>query len=102
MVFKGKPTFDVTPPDDFDPSNPYADPVAMLEHREWLVREKMVAIERAKLLREQLKQCYRTEGVNHIKNCSGLVEKYLSSIKNVGWGKDTRIHKLYSDTAEQS
>ncbi|KAF3969528.1 hypothetical protein CMV_006682 [Castanea mollissima] len=28
--------FDESPPDDFDPSNPYKDPVAMLEMREHL------------------------------------------------------------------
>eukprot|EP00475_Leptophrys_vorax_P023604 TRINITY_DN3230_c0_g1_i1.p1 TRINITY_DN3230_c0_g1~~TRINITY_DN3230_c0_g1_i1.p1 ORF type:complete len:100 (+),score=2.70 TRINITY_DN3230_c0_g1_i1:76-375(+) len=99
MVFKGQPTFDVTPPDDFDPKTPYADPVALLEQREWLGREKFVAIERAKIYREQLKQCYRNEGVNHIKNCKAIVDKYLDSIRNVGWGKDTRLHGLY---AEQS
>ena len=100
MVFKGKPEFDVTPPDDFDPAKPYADPVAMLEHREWLVREKYVAIEKAKILREQLRTCYWKEGVNHHRKCKDLVDKYLASIKNVGWGKDTRLHVLYSTADE--
>ncbi|KAI9173864.1 hypothetical protein LWI28_007808 [Acer negundo] len=31
---KGTVEFDETAPDDFDPSNPYKDPVAMLEMRE--------------------------------------------------------------------
>lgn len=97
MVFKGKPKFDETAPDDFDVQKPYDDPVAMLEYREWLVREKYVAIEKAKIFREQLRQCYWKEGVNHHTKCKDLVEKYLSSIKHVGWGKDTRIHSLYAD-----
>nr|POE93703.1 nadh dehydrogenase [ubiquinone] 1 beta subcomplex subunit 10-b [Quercus suber] len=47
--------FDESPPDDFDPSNPYKDPVAMLEMREYLVREKWIEIEKAKIIREKLK-----------------------------------------------
>ncbi|KAK1564746.1 hypothetical protein Q3G72_010573 [Acer saccharum] len=52
---KGTVEFDETAPDDFDPANPYKDPVAMLEMREHIVREKWIAIEKAKILREKLK-----------------------------------------------
>eukprot|EP00897_Mesotaenium_endlicherianum_P009452 jgi/Mesen1/8535/ME000484S07923 len=85
MVFKGKPKFEETPPDDFDPKKPYADPVAMLEQREWLAREKMINIEIAKELRERVKTCYRREGVNHYQKCKKLVEQYLEATKNVGF-----------------
>ncbi|KAH0975942.1 hypothetical protein GBA52_017841 [Prunus armeniaca] len=51
---KGVVDFDESPPDDFDPANPYKDPVAMLEMREHIVREKWIDIEKAKIIREKL------------------------------------------------
>ena len=42
------------------------------------------AVERAKLLRERVVACYRTEGVNHLEKCKGHVKAYLASVKNVG------------------
>ncbi|KAJ4964030.1 hypothetical protein NE237_023969 [Protea cynaroides] len=70
MVRKGGVVFDESPPDDFDPANPYKDPVAMLEMREHIVREKWIDIETAKILREKLKWCYRVEGINHLQKRS--------------------------------
>jgi len=92
MVFKSDyPKFDQeAPPDDFDPAKPYADPVAMLEHREFLVREKLIQVETAKILRQRLQHCYWREGVNHYQNCRPLVRKYMASLQNIGWGKDAR------------
>ncbi|KAL2635439.1 hypothetical protein R1flu_006918 [Riccia fluitans] len=89
MVWKEQ-KFDQSPPEDFDPAKPYADPVAMLEQREYIVREKLIAIEMAKVLRERVQQCYRREGVNHYQNCRPHVKNYLKSISNVGWGKDAK------------
>ncbi|KAK8500628.1 hypothetical protein V6N13_032577 [Hibiscus sabdariffa] len=51
---KGVVEFDETAPDDFDPANPYKDPVAMLEMREHIVREKWIDIEKAKILRDKV------------------------------------------------
>jgi NADH dehydrogenase (ubiquinone) 1 beta subcomplex subunit 10 len=90
MVRKAKVEFDERPPDDFDPKNPYGDPVAMLEYREHLVREKWIQIETAKIIRERLRWCYRIEGVNHHKKCRHLVDQYLEATRGVGWGKDAR------------
>jgi NADH dehydrogenase (ubiquinone) 1 beta subcomplex subunit 10 len=87
--------FDESPPDDFDPSNPYKDPVAMLEMREHLVREKWIDIEKAKILREKLKWCYRIEGINHLQKCRHLVQQYLDSTRGIGWGKDGRHPSLH-------
>ncbi|KAH0455995.1 hypothetical protein IEQ34_013902 [Dendrobium chrysotoxum] len=87
--------FDEGPPDDFDPNNPYADPVAMLEYREYLVREKWIQIETAKIIRERLKWCYRIEGVNHLQKCRHLVEQYLEATRGIGWGKDHRPPELH-------
>ncbi|GMH03948.1 hypothetical protein Nepgr_005787 [Nepenthes gracilis] len=36
MARKKRVAFDESPPDDFDPANPYKDPVAMFEMREHL------------------------------------------------------------------
>ncbi|KAI6674200.1 hypothetical protein NL676_002106 [Syzygium grande] len=52
---KGTVEFDESPPDDFDAANPYKDPVAMLEMREHIVREKWIDIEKAKILRDRVK-----------------------------------------------
>ncbi|CAI0549639.1 unnamed protein product [Linum tenue] len=51
----------------------------MLEMREHIGREKWIAIEKAKILRERLRWCYRVEGVNHHQKCRHLVEEYLES-----------------------
>ncbi|MCL7039486.1 hypothetical protein MKW94_005441 [Papaver nudicaule] len=90
MVRKANVVFDESPPDDFDPSDPYKDPVAMLEMREHIVREKWIDIETAKILREKLKWCYRVEGINHLQKCKHLVNQYLESTRGIGWGKDGR------------
>ncbi|CAA6657233.1 unnamed protein product [Spirodela intermedia] len=78
MVRKARVVFDESPPDDFDPAKPYADPVAMLEYREHLI------------IREKLKWCYRVEGINHLQKCRHLVQQYLEATRGVGWGKDAR------------
>lgn len=91
----GVAEFEESPPDDFDPSNPYKDPVAMFEMREHIVREKWIDIEKAKILREKLKWCYRIEGVNHLQKCRHLVQQYLDSTRGIGWGKDQRPPSLH-------
>jgi NADH dehydrogenase (ubiquinone) 1 beta subcomplex subunit 10 len=95
MGRKAKVEFDERPPDDFDPKHPYADPVAMLEYREHLVREKWIQIETAKIIRERLRWCYRVEGINHHVKCRHLVDQYLESTRGVGWGKDHRPAYLH-------
>ena len=91
----GRVEFEETAPDDFDPSNPYKDPVAMLEMREHIVREKWIDIEKAKILREKLRWCYRIEGVNHLQKCRHLVQQYLDATRGIGWGKDGRHPSLH-------
>ena len=69
----------------FDRARPRrSDSVALIDARELSAREQMVAVERAKLLRERVVACYRTEGVNHLEKCKGHVKAYLASVKNVG------------------
>ena len=92
---KGYVEFDRSPPDDFDPEQPYKDPVAFLEMREHIVREKWIQIEKAKILREKLRWCYRIEGVNHLQKCRHLVHQYLESTRGIGWGKEGRHPSLH-------
>jgi NADH dehydrogenase (ubiquinone) 1 beta subcomplex subunit 10 len=101
MVFKGKPRFEETPPDDFDPEHPYKDPVAFFEQRDYLAREKWVKIEKTRLVREQLKQCYLREGVNHFSECRSLVMKYMKLTESgLGWGKTTKAWNPNAKKAE--
>ena len=37
------------PPENYNPEDPYADPVALVEHREYNVRQKAIQVERAKV-----------------------------------------------------
>ena len=88
------PKYPEGPPANYDPENPHADPVALLEHREYEVRRKEVGVAKAQvrlhlnsneppysakvcfnglvnaqILRERVRMCYIKEGVNHIQNC---------------------------------
>ncbi|KAJ3689550.1 hypothetical protein LUZ61_018714 [Rhynchospora tenuis] len=99
MGRKAKVEFDEAAP-DIDLSNPYGDPVAMLDYREYLVREKWIKIETAKILRDRLRWCYRVEGVNHYQKCRHLVEQYLDATREVGWGKDARPMELHGPKKE--
>ncbi|EEC48201.1 predicted protein [Phaeodactylum tricornutum CCAP 1055/1] len=45
------------------------DPVAYLLATEQRARERQVAYETVKLLRQRVIHCYRKEGVNHYENC---------------------------------
>ena len=76
------------PPKNYDPENPYADRIAFLEMKEYLVRRKMVEMEKVKvrapnsrhipcsndplcvkIVRQRMRECYQREGVNHLQNC---------------------------------
>lgn len=74
-------SFPSSPPSNFDKAAPYSDPVAFMQQREHETRERMIDIEKAKLIREQLRECYRNEGVNHFENCKELVEKYTEAFE---------------------
>lgn len=43
-----------------------------------------------RIVQEELKKCYRSEGVNHYENCKHLVELYMTSLREKrveGWRK---------------
>jgi len=71
-------------PTQVNPDDPYGDPVALIESREYSLRRKMIDVEKAKLLREKVKLCYKEQGVNQQQVCRQFVLNYLESIKNVG------------------
>ena len=75
------------PAKDFDRSNPFKDPVSFIRQREYETRENMIAIERAKLIMERLRECYREEGVNHYENCRELVQKYCDAFEGNRLGR---------------
>ncbi|KAK2078191.1 hypothetical protein QBZ16_004059 [Prototheca wickerhamii] len=77
----------VNPPSvqpDYDPATKYEDPVAYFRQREAVSAERYVQVSEAKVLRRKLKECYRTEGIDHLSQCRTLSEKYLEAIKGVG------------------
>ena len=80
-------SFPSSPPKSFDKSNPYKDPVAFVQQREHDTRERMIDIEKAKLIRERLRECYRNEGVNHFENCKDLVEKYTEAFEGKSFAR---------------
>mmetsp|Transcript_9825 Transcript_9825/g.29568 ORF Transcript_9825/g.29568 Transcript_9825/m.29568 type:complete len:101 (-) Transcript_9825:557-859(-) len=74
-------------PRNFNPDDRYADPVALIEKRESVTRRKAIDVEKAKLLREQVRKCYLREGVNHFQKCKEWTDMYLKSIQGVGFNK---------------
>uniref|UniRef100_A0A7S2UB87 NADH dehydrogenase [ubiquinone] 1 beta subcomplex subunit 10 n=1 Tax=Attheya septentrionalis TaxID=420275 RepID=A0A7S2UB87_9STRA len=62
------------------------DPVKFLQAVEQRARERQVAYETVRLLRQDVITCFRKEGVNHYENCKEETEKYYKIIikKDVG------------------
>ncbi|KAK0469908.1 uncharacterized protein EV420DRAFT_1634313 [Desarmillaria tabescens] len=54
---------------------------AKLEAREEHIRESWVKAMEARLVRDELEKCHRSEGVNHYENCKWLADKYLVMLK---------------------
>lgn len=67
-------------PAGYDPAAPKADPHARIAHVEHAARESILAVEKAKFLREKVKWCYRVEGVNHFVKCKDVVNEYLAAV----------------------
>ncbi|GMH37345.1 hypothetical protein BSKO_05218 [Bryopsis sp. KO-2023] len=81
------PKFPEGPPANYDPERPFADKEAMIEMREYVVRRKAIDMEKAKILKERVRECYLREGVNHLQNCKELADRYMKSIKNANYGR---------------
>ena len=62
--------------------------IGILDAREQKIREDWIKVMELRLIRDQLRKCYKTENVNHYQNCRELAEKYLSLLKESkvkGW-----------------
>ena len=57
------------------------------------LRERWVEVARAKILQEQLNECYMRETVNHMENCRHLAKKYFEVINSPTFG--IRKHNVF-------
>jgi hypothetical protein len=62
------------------------DPVGYLRDVEQRGRERQVAYETVKLLRQKVIECYRKQGVNHYEDCRDVGQQYYDVVikKNLG------------------
>lgn len=56
-------------------------PTARLKEREEIIRESWVRAMEAKIVRDNITQCYRLEGVNHTERCKDLADKYARMLQ---------------------
>ncbi|KAL0567658.1 hypothetical protein V5O48_014335 [Marasmius crinis-equi] len=55
---------------------------AKLEARDAHIRESWVRAMEARLVRDELEKCQKSEGVNHYENCKWLTDLYLDKLKD--------------------
>jgi hypothetical protein len=63
------------------------DPVKYYLAAEQRARERQVAYETVRLLREDVIECYRREGVNHYDNCRDVAARYYSQVTKKDLGQ---------------
>jgi len=73
------------------------DPVKYLLSTEQRARERQIAYETVRLLREDVIECYRREGVNHYENCKDVTEKYYNVVIKKDMGQ---LHPKWADPAK--
>ncbi|ESK92325.1 nadh-ubiquinone oxidoreductase 12 kda subunit [Moniliophthora roreri MCA 2997] len=54
---------------------------AKLQARDEHLRESWVRAMEARLVRDELEKCQKSEGVNHYENCKWLADKYLDKLR---------------------
>ena len=59
----------------------HTDPVLYYQTQDKWVREYWVHVEYMKLLKDEVRNCYRREGGNHYENCRDLVQEYYKRTK---------------------
>ena len=57
------------------------DPVLYYQTQDKWIREYWVHVEYMKMLKDEVRNCYRREGVNHYENCRDLVHEYYARTK---------------------
>jgi NADH dehydrogenase (ubiquinone) 1 beta subcomplex subunit 10 len=73
------------------------DPVAYLHDVEQRARERQVAYETVKLLRQKVIACYRKEGMDHYEHCREVGQAYYDVIIKKDLGQ---LHPKWSDPAK--
>ena len=77
--------FVLKPLEGLDPDT--TDQYQFLEANEMLFRERIVASERMRLLRLQLRECYRIQGVNHFEKCQLVRETFARLLMDRYYGQ---------------
>ncbi|KAK9763233.1 hypothetical protein K7432_010297 [Basidiobolus ranarum] len=54
---------------------------AVLAARNQRVREDWVKLMEERIVKKKLRECYKTQGVNHYENCRHLALSYLKSLR---------------------
>eukprot|EP00277_Geminigera_cryophila_P043327 CAMPEP_0173081664 /NCGR_PEP_ID=MMETSP1102-20130122/17447_1 /TAXON_ID=49646 /ORGANISM="Geminigera sp., Strain Caron Lab Isolate" /LENGTH=98 /DNA_ID=CAMNT_0013956367 /DNA_START=127 /DNA_END=423 /DNA_ORIENTATION=- len=72
------------------------DPLVNINAREQRTKEAWIKIMSAREARNDLRECYRREGVNHLDNCSQFAKAYLDAINAPFFtgGMSKRLHVL--------
>lgn len=52
-----------------------------MDAQDAFIRESWVRAMEARLVRDELEKCHKSEGVNHYENCKWLAEKYAGMLK---------------------
>jgi NADH-ubiquinone oxidoreductase subunit 10 len=73
------------------------DPVAYLHDVEQRARERQVAYETVKLLRQRVIACYRKEGMDHYEHCRDVGQAYYDVIIKKDLGQ---LHPKWTDPAK--
>uniref|UniRef100_A0A7S1BSX9 NADH dehydrogenase [ubiquinone] 1 beta subcomplex subunit 10 n=1 Tax=Corethron hystrix TaxID=216773 RepID=A0A7S1BSX9_9STRA len=63
------------------------DPARVYQTLEQMSRERQIAYETVKILRQRVKECHRREGVNHYANCKKECADYLKQFKAIDYGQ---------------
>mmetsp|Transcript_69946 Transcript_69946/g.195644 ORF Transcript_69946/g.195644 Transcript_69946/m.195644 type:complete len:94 (+) Transcript_69946:67-348(+) len=58
------------------------DPVKFLQSQEQMARELEIKVQTVKLMQEEIKFCYRKNGVNHYQACKEVTSKYMAYIRD--------------------
>jgi len=81
----------------FPSSGAKDDPLSNLNAMETRTKEAWVKIMSAREARNDLRECYRREGVNHVDKCSEFAKAYLNAIQapffTGGMSKRFHIHE---------
>eukprot|EP00892_Ulva_mutabilis_P008459 jgi/Ulvmu1/5986/UM026_0110.1 len=84
---KRSPAFPMEDAPNYNPEDPYADKVALADHKHYMLGQHFIREARARILREKVKECYGTHGVDHFEECKEIREKYMQAANaaDISW-----------------